>query len=268
MTTHPYFAEAALNEAGRRKITALAHRGFARPGGVDNGMENAMSAFQAAIDLGYRYVETDAHGTADGVAVALHDESLDRTTDSSGMVAQLPWREVREAKIGGIEYVPSLEKVLGTWPDLFVNIDVKHKSGIEPIAKAIERTKAHDRVCVASFSTSRRKATVALLSQPVATSAGTSEVAAFLAAARARCDFGVRRALRNVDALQVPMNAGRVAIVDQVTVAAAHRAGKRVHVWTPNTPPEMKYLVDLGVDGIITDRADLLKKVLQARDLW
>ncbi|MCL2594486.1 MAG: glycerophosphodiester phosphodiesterase [Promicromonosporaceae bacterium] len=265
MTTHPYFASRLSGD--HRGFIALAHRGFARPGGIDNGLENAMSAFQAAIDLGYRYVETDAHGTADGVAVALHDASLDRTTDRTGLVAELPWREVREAKIGGIEYVPSLEKVLGTWPDLFVNIDVKHKSGIEPVAKAIERTKAHGRVCLASFSADRRKATVARLSRPVATSAGTSEVTAFLAAARLRSAAGVRRALRHVDALQVPI-AARATIVDQVTVVAAHRAGKHIHVWTPNTAAEMNYLLDLNVNGIITDRADLLRNILQRRGLW
>src|SRR5690606_4970656 len=126
---------------------ALAHRGFSL-----DGLENSMAAFEAAVRLGFRYVETDAHGTKDGVAVALHDASLDRTTDGRGFVAELPWSEVRTARIGGVEPVPTLEELLGTFPELRVNIDVKGVSGIEPVAQAIERTQAHDRVCVASFS--------------------------------------------------------------------------------------------------------------------
>ncbi|ACZ30720.1 glycerophosphoryl diester phosphodiesterase [Xylanimonas cellulosilytica DSM 15894] len=268
--THPYF-DTTLPD-GRRGVAALAHRGFARPGGVDSGLENSMAAFAAAVELGYRYVETDAHGTSDGVAVALHDESLDRTTDARGKVSELPWSVVRTARIGGVEPVPSLEDVLATWPAVFVNIDVKAASGIDPIAQAIERTAAHDRVCVTSFSTARRRATLARLSRPVATSAGTSEVVGFLAGARLRVPALAARALRRVDALQVPeaQKAGplHLTVVDATTVAAAHAAGRQVHVWTPNARTEMERLVDLGVDGIVTDRADLLKEVLVERGLW
>src|SRR5660398_161520 len=134
MSSHPYFDTDGA-------FAALAHRGFSL-----DGLENSMVAFQAAVDMGYRYVETDAHGTIDGVAVALHDESLDRTTDGTGEVADLPWARVKLARIGGKEPVPMLEDILGTWPELRVNIDVKAESGIVPVADAIEKTKAHDRV--------------------------------------------------------------------------------------------------------------------------
>ncbi|GAB4085468.1 glycerophosphodiester phosphodiesterase [Myceligenerans cantabricum] len=254
-------------------FAALAHRGFARPGGVDNGLENSLAAFAAAVDLGYSYVETDAHGTSDGVAVALHDASLDRTTDAAGLVAELPWSVVRTARIGGIEPVPRLDELLGTWPGLRVNIDVKAASGVAAVADAVERTAAHDRVCLTSFSPARRRATLARLSRPVATSAGTGEVARFLAATRARLAPLARRALRDVGALQVPVAqrvplGGRLTVVDAATVRAAHRAGRQVHVWTVDDADEMHRLVDLGVDGIVTDRADVLRDVLTARGLW
>ncbi|MFD6135935.1 glycerophosphodiester phosphodiesterase family protein, partial [Isoptericola sp. NPDC060257] len=125
-----------------------------------------------------------------------------------------------------------------------------------------------DRVCVTSFDVGRRRATLARLTRPVATSAGRREVAGFLAGARLRVDALVRRALRDVDALQVPVSEGRVPVVDARTVAAAHRAGRQVHVWTINAPGEMGRLLDLGVDGVVTDRADLLRDVLVARGLW
>jgi glycerophosphoryl diester phosphodiesterase len=243
-------------------FVALAHRGFS-----PDGLENSLRAFEAAHDLGFRYVETDAHGTSDGVAVALHDATLDRTTDASGVVADLPWAVVARARIGGVEPVPRLDDLLGAWPDLRVNVDVKGESGVRPVAEAIERTRAHDRVCVTSFSVSRRRATVALLSRPVATSAGQGEVVRFLLGSRLRADSRAARALRDVDCLQVPVRQGAVRVVDERTVATAHRAGRQVHVWTIDDPAEMRRLLDLGVDGIVTNRADLLRDVLAERGL-
>lgn len=254
MTSHRYFDTGGT-------VAALAHRGFSL-----EGLENSMVAFQAAVDLGYRYVETDAHGTSDGMAVALHDASLDRTTDGMGDVSSLPWRTVSRARIGGIEPVPLLEDLFGTWPELNVNIDVKAASGIAPIAAAIERTKAHDRVCLASFSTARRDATVALLSRPVATSAGTREAAAFFAAGVVGAT--VAGALVAVDAVQVPARVGRVAVLRDRHVDAAHAAGKHVHVWTINDRVEMERLVTMGVDGIVSDRADVLKEFLVSIGRW
>ncbi|WP_255491781.1 glycerophosphodiester phosphodiesterase family protein [Actinotalea sp. JY-7876] len=241
----------------------LAHRGFSPA-----GLENSMAAFAAAVDLGFRYVETDVHATADGVLVAFHDETLDRVTDGSGRVDRLPSSTVLRARIGGVEPVPRFEDLLGTWPDLRVNVDVKSEGAVAPLAEAVERTRAHDRVCVASFSDARRRAVVRRLSRPVATSAGTRATAAFRAAVAARSAAAVRRALRDVDCLQVPERYGRLRVVTAATVAAAHRAGAQVHVWTVDDPADMHRLLDLGVDGLVTDRADLLRDVLVARGQW
>lgn len=251
---HPYFGTGDT-------VAAMAHRGFSR-----DGLENSMAAFQNAVDLGYRYLETDAHGTRDGVAVALHDPRLDRTTDAVGEVAALDWATVKRARIGGVEPVPLLEDVLSTWPDVRINLDVKGESGIAPVVEAIERTHAHDRVCVTSFSTQRRLATVAALSRPVATSGGTRESATLWAGARIRPL--ARRALRHIDALQVPWRAKGVRLLGRHHVDIAHAHGRQVHVWTVNEPHHMTTLLDMGVDGIVTDRADLLKEVLVARGQW
>jgi glycerophosphoryl diester phosphodiesterase len=254
MTTRGYFDNGAT-------VVALAHRGFSL-----DGLENSMAAFGAAVDLGFRYVETDVHGTRDGKAVALHDASLDRTTDGHGEVANLNWAEVRGAKIGGVEPVPLLEDLLGTWPTLNVNIDVKGTSGIAATAEAIERTHAHDRVCLASFSTARREATVALLSRPVATSAGTREAAAFFAGGFIGANMAAP--LVAVDAVQVPVKMGVVPILTRRHIAAAHAARKQVHVWTINDKAEMARLVAMGVDGIVSDRADILKEYLVTIGRW
>lgn len=249
----------------RHPVLALAHRGFDL-----TGRENSMAAFDAARALGLDHVETDAHATADGVALALHDSHLDRTTDGTGAVASLTWDQVRRARIGGTEPVPRLEELLGEWPDLAVNIDVKSAAAVGPTAAAIERTRAHDRVLLASFSADRRRRTLAALSRPVATSAGRSEIVAFLTAAAlpgAAARTAARRALREVDCLQVPERAG-LPVVSARTLALAHAVGRQVHVWTVDEVADMHRLLDLGVDGLVTNRADLLRDVLVARDTW
>lgn len=251
---HPYFDNGGA-------VAALAHRGFSL-----DGLENSMAAFQAAVDLGFRYVETDAHGTADGIAVALHDERLDRTTDGQGAVAELPWQEVKRARIGGVEAVPLLEDVLATWPQLRVNIDVKAVSGIRPVAEAIERTAAHDRVCIASFSSARRDATVRLLSRPVATSAGTREAAGFFAiGGSGRLPSSL---LPGGMGLQIPERMGVLRLLTRRHVAAATRAETPVHVWTINDEADMRRLVEWGVHGLVSDRADVLKRVLTELGRW
>ncbi|WP_084106280.1 glycerophosphodiester phosphodiesterase family protein [Demequina sp. NBRC 110056] len=251
---HPYFDNGG-------KPVALAHRGFSL-----EGLENSMKAFQAAVDLGYRYLETDAHGTSDGVAVALHDETLDRTTDATGAVSERDWSTVRSARIGGVEPVPKLEDVLGTWPDVRVNIDVKEVSGIEPVAAAIERTRAHDRVCLGSFSADRRRATLKLLSRPVATPAAEREAIAWWIGTW----FGAKAdaSLGDVDALQIPWRNGPFPFIGRRHVKAAHAAGREVHIWTVNRRDHMEHLLDIGVDGLVSDRADILKDVLIARGQW
>ncbi|MGB3827155.1 MAG: glycerophosphodiester phosphodiesterase family protein, partial [Ornithinimicrobium sp.] len=140
----------------------MAHRGFSL-----DGLENSMAAFQAAVDLGYRYVETDTHATSDGVAVAVHDADLDRVTDSTGRIAELPWRTVSRARIAGREPIPRLDEVLHAWPTLRLNIDVKSDAAVGPTVAAIERCRAHDRVCIGSFSDRRRRDVVRRLSRPV-----------------------------------------------------------------------------------------------------
>ncbi len=242
---------------------ALAHRGFSL-----QGRENSMAAFAAAVELGYRYVETDVHATSDAVVVAFHDDTLDRVTDGTGAVTALPWETVRRARIGGTEPVPTLEELLGTWPDLRVNIDIKSPGAVAPTVEVIERTGAHDRICIASFSDARRRATLGALSRPVATSGGSRTVAAFCLASVTRSTRAARAALGGVDCIQVPERHRAFRLVSRRSVAAAHAAGAQVHVWTVNDPADMHRLLDLGVDGIVTDRADLLKTVLTERGEW
>lgn len=245
----------------------MAHRGFSL-----EGLENTMTAFAAAVELGFRYVETDVHATHDGVVVAFHDETLDRVTDRTGRIPELSWRQVSRARVGDSdEGVPPLEDLLGSWPDLRVNIDIKTPGAVLPLVRVIERTRAHDRICVTSFSDARRREGLMRLTRPVATSAGQTTATRFRAAASLPALVRtpvVARVLAGVDGLQVPVRHSGVEVVTAHTVAAAHEVGAFVHVWTVNAVPEMVRLLDLGVDGIVTDRADLLKDLLRSRGEW
>lgn len=240
---------------------AFAHRGFAA--GV---AENSMAAFQRAVDLGYRYLETDARATADGVAVAFHDGLLDRMTDRQGRLARRTWDEVRRARIGGTEPIPRLADVLGTWPDCFVNVDVKADGAVRATLDVLARTGAADRVCIAAFSDRRLAVLREALGPGVCTALGPLEISRLRVAGwrsgSDRSGFGAGRAA------QVPMRIGPVPFVDTRLVEAAHDRGLAVHVWTVNDAADMRTLLDLGVDGVMTDRADVLRAILEDRGAW
>jgi glycerophosphoryl diester phosphodiesterase len=249
----------------------MAHRGFSR-----DGLENSMAAFRAAVGLGYRYLETDVHTTADGVLLLFHDAALDRITDGTGRIAELTAEEVAQARIGGLEPVPTFDELVAAFPDARFNLDVKDWNSVRSLAAAIEGHALHDRVLIASFSDRRRRAVLQLLSRRTASSAGTAANAAFVAlspllavpgvGALARAVLG--RVLRDVNALQVPVRYRAVQVVTPGFVRRAHELGLYVHVWTINEPAEMHRLLDLGVDGIVSDRADLLREVLESRGAW
>ncbi len=239
---------------------AFAHQGAHFDGGTG---ENTMESFEAAVALGYRYLETDTHATADGVLVAFHDDNLDRLTDRTGAIGDLPWADVRAARVRGRHEIPLLEDVLTAWPDVRVNIDPKNDAAVDPLVELIRRTDSIDRVCVGAFSDDRLDRVRAALGDRICTSMGPRQVRRLLLASR-----GVPARRFSAACVQVPVRHGRVTIVNDRFLAAAHRRGLQVHVWTINDAAQMQRLFDLGVDGIMTDRPDVLKAVLEARGCW
>ncbi|MDT4891230.1 MAG: glycerophosphoryl diester phosphodiesterase [Pseudonocardiales bacterium] len=238
---------------------AFAHRGFA-----PDGRENSMAAFERAVELGYGYLETDVRTTADGVALAFHDGVLDRVTDHRGRVRELTWAQVRHARIGGAEPIPLLVDLLGTWPDVRINVDVKMAAGLTPTIDAIRRTGAVDRVCVGAFSDSRVAAVRRALGPGLCTALGPREALGLRVASM--IGRGARATAGRC--AQVPARIGRLTLVDERYVRTAHELGVQVHVWTVNERSEMARLLDLGVDGIMTDAADVLRALLLERGQW
>jgi glycerophosphoryl diester phosphodiesterase len=239
-------------------VLAFAHRGGAR-----EAPENTMKAFAYAVNLGYRYLETDAYATRDGVLVSFHDVKLDRVTDRKGKVAEMTWAELRDARIGGAEPIPLLEDLLGAWSDVRVNIDPKHDAAVAPLIALIKRMGLEHRVCIGSFSDRRIRQMQDAFDGAVCTSTGP---AAILKLKSAAMGLPVREFREGC--VQVPPRARGMTLVDRRFMQAAERHGLQVHIWTIDEESEMQRLLDLGVHGLMTDRPALLKRVLQSRDQW
>lgn len=240
---------------------------FAHRGGAIDQPENTMPAFQNAVDLGYRYIETDVHVTADGVLVAFHDSTLDRVTDSTGRIDELTWTQVSSATVVGRDGtrapVPRFEELLDTFPDVRFNIDPKEEGATEPLMELIERRDCLHRVCVGSFSDSRLASFRDRFGESICLGLGPRSIT------RLRLTSLLQRPGSYPGAIaQVPVSSRGVPIVDRRFVETAHRSGLQVHVWTIDDPAEMHQLLDLGVDGIMTDRPEALRSVFTERSLW
>lgn len=232
---------------------------FAHRGGASDAPENTMPAFEHAVRLGYRYLETDVHVTSDNVVVAFHDDDLTRTCGRPGRISELPWREVSAVRVNGSEPIPRLADLVEAFPDARFNIDCKSTAAVEPLADEVTRLGISDRVCLASFNDARLRELRRRLGPDVCTSMATRELAVLWAAGRN---------LGHAVAAQVPVRHGRVLVVTERFVRRAHRRGIAVHVWTIDDPAEMHRLLDLGVDGIMTDRPAALRDVLVERGAW
>jgi glycerophosphoryl diester phosphodiesterase len=236
---------------------AFAHRGTA-----GHFPENSWRAFEHAVGLGYSYLETDAHATADGQVVAFHDKTLDRVTDAAGAIAALPWSRVSAARIGGTEPIPLLADLLAAWPDVRFNIDIKDAPVIGPLAEVIAAAGAFDRVCLTSFSGVRLAAMRRVLARPACMATSPAQVGLLLRGAPPQ-RLGARLAACWVRCAQVP-----AFIASPRFIRRAHAAGLAVHVWTVNDPAVMTRLLDRGADGIMTDRTAVLREVLEDRGQW
>lgn len=254
LRAHPFLA-------GR--FQAMAHRG----GWLtveDRSRENTWHAFAQAVAEGYRYLETDVRTTADGQLVAFHDRELGRITDGSGPISAKTSAELAELRVGGMDPISILGEVIAEFDKTYFNIDLKDEASVGALPALLKSVNAEHRVCVASFS-ARRLRRFRKLAPHILTSTGPAEVAWYT--------FGVGLRswpLGEGAVLQIPAQVanGRIPLVRADVVAAAHAVGRAVHVWTVDDRAEMERLIDLGVDGIVTNEIAVLKAVLIERNLW
>lgn len=246
---------------------ALAHRGGAA-WEANAGNENSLLAFRHAVDLGFRYLETDARASADGVAFAFHDRDLSRVAPAAGTgerpFGTLTAETIRSVRLVGGEPIATIPELLAAFPDARLNIDVKTETVIEPVVRAIEEAGAQDRVLIASFDHQRLQRARRLL-PGVATSASPREVVALITG-RGRVRGMAAR--HGAVCVQVPERYRGRRLVTPRFIRIAHDEGLQVHVWTVDERDDMHRLLDAGVDGIITDRPDTLRAVLEERGQW
>ena len=235
---------------------------FAHRGGAGHYPENSWRAFEHAVKLGYAYLETDAHATADGAVVAFHDKTLDRVTDSSGKIAALTAAQVAAARIDGTEPIPLLADLIMAWPDVRFNIDIKDDPVVGPLAEILRVTNSWDRVCLTSFSGRRLSAARRLLARPVCTATTPAGIGAIRAGLPAKT-LAARFTALSVRCAQIPFS-----LASRQFVRHAHAAGLQVHAWTVNDPTIMASLLDRGVDGIMTDQTETLRALLVERGQW
>ena len=251
---------------------------FAHRGGAGDHPENTMPAFGAAVEMGYRHLETDVHLTRDGAVIAFHDEVLERVTDRRGRIGEVTAADVAQAdagywfsRDGGATFphrgrgvrIPLLSEIIEEWPEARLNIDTKSDAVVEPLAALLRRMNVLDRVCVGSFSDRRLRRFRALAGDWVCTSMGPRAIT------RARLTSLAGRIPRQGAAcLQLPVRQRGVPMVEPLMIRAAHRSGLAVHVWTIDDRAEMERLLDLGADGIMTDTLETLRDVLRGRGAW
>lgn len=253
--THPYFE-------GARHARVLAHRGLVPATGDPALWENTAGAFAAAQAAGAEFIETDCQVTADGDVVLFHDDTLERLTGDPRAISQVRTAELESvfADHGGLLTVAA---ALDAFPEVRFNIDVKTMTAAEPIGALIaEHT---HRVLITSFSDANRLAALESVMRAgaalrPATSGGRSTILRLRTLSALR--LSPARALRAIDAVQIPERHSGIPIVTPALIRAAHRHGVEVHVWTINDVDDMRRLLDAGVDGIVTDRADLALKTV------
>ncbi|GAA1931421.1 glycerophosphodiester phosphodiesterase [Microbacterium aoyamense] len=244
----------------------LAHRGLVTAEDAAHGVaENSFAAVAAAHAAGATIVESDCHLTRDGVVVLFHDDDLSRVTGDPRKVADVTADELETvmAPYGGLI---TLEQALEAFPTVAFNLDAKAEAVSEPMGRVIGPHGA--RVLVSSFSDQRRRAALRSAAGHAkdggrpATSAGTGTMVRLLVGVWLRLEPLVRSALQGIDALQIPERQAGIRVLSPRLITAAHRYGVEVHVWTINDPEDMRRLIEMGVDGIVTDHADLALKTL------
>ena len=241
---HPFFDTS---------FQAYVHRGDAV-----NFTENTMEAFQDAVNLGYKYVETDLRMTKDGEIVTFHDESIYRVSGEQVNISDLTYDELSNIKLIRGGQIPKLSEVLENFPETRFNIDLKIKGLVNKVANIIDSHNAYDRICIASFNSSTLRSFKKIRNQ-ACISMGILDVVFFKL---------FNFLISSVDCIQIPQNWKGVNVLNNHLIKTAHSKNLKIHVWTINSKTEMKSLIDMKVDGIMTDEALLLKEVCSEANLF
>ena len=236
---------------------------FAHRGGNDFGPENSLKSFLGAYEIGYKYLETDVHLSKDGHLVAFHDESLDRVTNKTGLIKDLKLSDIKKAKIDNSDEIPTLIELLDNIPNCFFNIDCKSDDTVIPLIEVIKKFSLFDRVCIGSFSQKRINFIRDSLGSKVKTSMGPSEILL----AKVLSNLPIKKAFESTYA-SLPIRRYGIELLNKKNINFLQKNNQKVIAWTINDESEMRLLIERGVDGIMTDKILLLKKILIEQNKW
>ena len=236
---------------------------FAHRGGNDFGPENSLKSFLGAYEIGYKYLETDVHLSKDGHLVAFHDESLDRVTNKTGLIKDLKLSDIKKARIDNSEEIPTLIELLDNIPNCFFNIDCKSDDTVIPLIEVIKKFSLFDRVCIGSFSQKRINFIRDSLGSKVKTSMGPSEILL----AKVLSNLPIKKAFESTYA-SLPIRRYGIELLNKKNINFLQKNNQKVIAWTINDESEMRLLIERGVDGIMTDKILLLKKILIEQNKW
>ena len=230
----------------------LSHRGNSK-----KFIENSFEAFNSVIQMGYKYIETDLRMTKDNEVIAFHDQDLKRLFNLDAQVKDLTFNEIailfREKNCSLL----TLEDALKKFPEIHFNIDLKVKEVIQDSIKVVENLNAFNRVCFASFHSSHTKK-ILQHNQNAIVSMGMKDVALFKF-------FKFKN--EKIKIIQIPLKWKGIKVLTRNLIQKADKSNLLVHVWTVNDRKTINYLIDLGVNGIVTDEPELLMKIMKERDL-
>jgi len=241
-----------------QKCIAFAHRG-----GALEAAENTMEAFEYAIGLGYRYIETDVQLTSDGVVVVFHDDDLVRLCSQLGSISDFTWDEVKKIQVLGQGTIPRFEDVLSAWPDINFNVDAKNDLVAGPLVE-VAKSDNLERLCLASEFEKRIDFIRDQFGPDLCTAASRGEILRFVLPTL----IGLKPGEIKAHCLQIPTKAFGIPLTTPAILGHAVCAEKAVHIWTIDAKEEMALLADKGVGGIMSDRPAVLKSVLESLHLW
>lgn len=245
-----YFFTMAFNYLNSN-FAAFAHRG-----GANDFVENTLEAFEQSINLGYKYIETDVQATKDNKLVIFHDSDLKRMLDKEIDIASIDYDELCKYKINGIHKIPTFLEAVNSWPEINFNIDPKSQKSAELLINELKSVGNLDRFCIGSFDSHKLYKIREAFDDKICTSMGTNEVVNFYFLRF----FGINNI--STPCIQIPYYRRGFKVITAGLIEDAHKFNKKVHAWTIDDPNQMNELIDMGIDGIMTDSPELLKTVL------
>lgn len=237
--------------------------GFVHRGGDEKKTENTLEAFQYSSDLGFTFMETDVQYTKDGEVVVFHDIDLKRIAGLEKKISELSLKEIKSIDLIGGGKIPTLDDLLSSFKNLRFNIDIKVDSAVEKTVDIIKSQDALNRTCLAAFSSKRLNRIRNLAGKDACTSMGQLEVSKLIMRS-----WGLPFDKQPGMCAQVPTAQWGIPVVTEGFIEEAHRQDKLVHVWTIDDPEEMRNLIKKSVDGLMTDKPSILKKVLIEQNLF